>query len=145
MVATVEALEAAEWLQAVLSADSALDAAAPAGVWSQPAPDDQAGVWVTHQLQSDTTVRTATNAIIWSNMMWLVRAWVEGRSYTPLKAAAARIQTVLDATRSTPVASPNGGLVYCAYREEGWMAPEVDGGREFRSLGGIYRIELQLP
>lgn len=138
----VEQLEAARWLQATLGGDTLLLAEAPGKVWSQPAPAEVTGTWVTHQLQADHDVKTANAATIWSEELWLVRAWAETKDYELLGPAAARIHQLLVNVRNFPTTA--NATVYSCYREQTWMQQEIDSGREFRSLGGLYRICIQL-
>jgi hypothetical protein len=140
---SIEQLEAARFLQTRLSGDSALVAAAPAGVWMHPAPDKRQGVWVSYQLQADHDNKTASQVTIWNESVWLVRAWGETRDVEDLIAAAARIHVLLNVGQA-PLPSTAHALVYNANRDSGWMSTEIDNGREFRSLGGLYRLVVQL-
>jgi hypothetical protein len=141
--ASIEQLETARWLQTRLGGDSTLTAAAPSGVWTHPAPDKRQSVWVTYQLQADHDEKTASQVTIWNSSLWLVRAWKETRDYEDLTAAAARIHALLN-TVQAPLPGTAHAIIYNCNREQGWMQAEVDNSREFRSLGGLYRIYTQL-
>jgi hypothetical protein len=141
-IVTSEAYEAEIFFQREMESDSALVAAAPSGIWAHPAPEHRDGVWVTHHMQSGTDALTSNSVRVWNDQLWLIRAYVQDESFTPLKAAAAAIDRLF--ARRSDFASTDHALIYYVRREMTWMRPEVSGGKEYRSLGGMYRIAIQL-
>lgn len=136
----IEQQVAADWLFDTLSADSVIAAAAVGGVWDGPAKDETPYPILRFDLQSALTVRGNSFFEIMQNMLWLVRMVGVGGSYVPLEQAAQQIQSLLHGVSAVPV---SGGMIESSAREQTFRQSRVDGGREFRHLGGLYRIYVQ--
>lgn len=134
-----EGLVASQWIKDTLTSDVTLMDAAPGGFWDGPAYEATAYPILRAGAQSPGVVlRTgAGTAEVWSNMLWLVRGITDGSSYEPLDTIAQHIHADLHGV--TGLAVP-GGMIHACVREESFQQESINGGRQFRSLGGIYRI-----
>lgn len=138
----IEDQVAAAFIDNQLTPDTQFQAACPGGLWDGPAPGTNVRPFGRFQMQSQITVRGVGQVVIMVNMLWIVTADTEGSSYAPLRAGAARIQSLLHGLQEVAVADPSGLIVTSTwegpFHQEGVMA-----GREFRRLGGIFRIYAQ--
>lgn len=138
-----ETFVADSWLYAVLTGDSALMALAPGGVHGYNNPNRTATFpYVLFQLQGPgMDVRGVGPGRIMTPMVYLVRGIAEGNSFGgSLKSIADRIDDLLQARSGTAA----GGVVIVCVREQPFALPEsASDGRQFRHLGGIYRLFVQ--
>lgn len=134
-----EGLVASQWINEALAADDVLMAAAPGGFWDGPAYEATEYPIIRAGVQSPGVVlRTGAGiAEVWSNMLWLIRGITEGSSYESLDTIAQRIHADLHGVTGLAV---TGGMIQACVREESFQQESINGGRQFRSLGGIYRI-----
>lgn len=134
-----EELVAQQWIKETLLADGALTTAAPGGAWDGPA--NEASVMPIIRVDSQgpgVVLRTgAGTAEVWVNGLWIIAGVCEGTSYTPIKTVAERIHADLHGVTGLTV---TGGIIHACVREESFHMEAVIGGRQFRHLGGIYRI-----
>ena len=131
---------AGDWIYDTLSTDPVIAAAAPGGVWDGPAKDGTPYPIVRFDLQSALSVRGNSFFEIMQNMIWLVRMVDVGGSYVPLEQGAQQIQSLLHGVAAVTVTD---GIIESSAREQTFRQSRVDGGREFRHLGGLYRIYVQ--
>lgn len=131
------------WLYAVLAGDSTLVGLATGGVYAYNNPNrTPVFPYVLFQLQAPgMDVRGVGPVRIMAPMVYLVRGIVEANSFGGnLKTIADRIDTLLQAASGTAA----GGSVLSCVREQPFALPEVAGdGRQYRHLGGIYRLFVQ--
>lgn len=126
------------WLYSKLHGDSTLMALTPGGVYTWPVPANVAGAYVLYQMQSGMDIGLYGPARAGVNGLWLVRVVAETRSFGGnLLAAADRIDVLLQLGARTAVA---GGAIFGCARMEPFQLVEPADGRQFRHLGGIYRI-----
>lgn len=131
---------AESWLYSKLHGDATLLALVPGGVYTWPVPANISGAFVLYQMQSGMDIRGNGPGRIGVNGLWLVRAVFEALSFGGnLQTAANRIDTLLQAASGTAT----GGVVWACVREEPFQLVEVADGRQFRHLGGTYRIWVQ--
>lgn len=130
----------AQWLTTTFEADIALNSLLSGGVWSGPAADQTPYPILRFDMQSSVPVRGVGPTEIMANMLWLIRGVTEGASYAPLTPIANRIHALLQGVDGLAVV--DGTIVACV-REQGWRTEMIQAGRDFRSLGGIYRIYVQ--
>lgn len=137
-----EIVTAEIWLYSKLHGDSTLLALCPGGVFTWPVPATYSGQYVLYQMQSGMDIRGNGPARIGVNGLWLVRAVAEALSFGGnLQSAANRIDVLLQAASST--SSLSAGVVWACVRVEPFQLVELADGRQFRHLGGIYRIWVQ--
>jgi len=139
MTLAIESSYAAEWLYDTLTGDATLMALIE-GVYEQPAPESSAHPMVVFNLQSDVDTVTGDSLNrIFSNQLWLVRATVEDTSYATAKTIADRMDTVLQNANGTA----DGATIYTCTREETFRLVDVENGKQYRHLGGMYRLIVQ--
>lgn len=76
------------------------------------------------------------NAHIWSDLYYIIRGVCEGGSFLPLKEIAKRITAALDGAEG----SASDGTVFGAVKTGPFRMAEADGERQYRHLGGYFRI-----
>ena len=131
------------WLYAVLSGDATLAGLVAARIYAHNNPNrTPVFPYVLFQLQGNgADVRGVGPTRIMAPMVYLVRGIGEGNSFGGnLTTIADRIDTLLQAASGTAA----GGVVLSCVREQPFALPEVAGdGRQYRHLGGIYRLFVQ--
>lgn len=138
----IESSYTAQWLYERLNGDVTLKTALGSGarVHEQPAPQDSLFPFITFQLQSDVDVMTGdTRNRIFSDELWLIRATTDSTSFLPLKVIADRMDLLLQNADG----AADGAIIYHCSREETFRLVEIDNGKQYRHLGGIYRIITQ--
>lgn len=140
----VENLLAEKWIKDTFDADSApggLVQAATGGIWDGPARDGTKYPIVRYDPQSPgVEARGVSTTTIWLDSLWLIRGVVDGTSYEPLRTIASRIYALLHGSHD--IAVTDGMIMWCV-REQAFQQEIVEAGREYRHLGGIYRIVVQ--
>lgn len=135
-----EIVTAETWLYTKLHGDSTLLALCTGGVFTWPVPATYSQPYVLYQMQSGMDIRGNGPTRIGVNGLWLVRAVFEALTYTGnLLSAANRIDVLLHAASGTAT----GGVVWACVREQPFQLVEVADGRQFRHLGGLYRLWVQ--
>ena len=129
---TTEVVKAETWLYGVLHGDAQLCALINSQVYAYVAPESASYPFVVYHQQAASDVGGVGPVIIAASLLYTVKAVTVGRSYSALDPIAARIHTLLHAQ--------GGGNIIACVRESVFSLPEVDGGIEYRHLGGIYRI-----
>lgn len=138
----IESSYTAQWLYETLDGDATLMALLGSGerIYEQPAPQESAFPFVTFQLQSDVDVMTVdTRNRIFVDQLWLIRATTDSTSFAASKAIANRVDFLLQNANG----AADGATVYHCSREESFRLVEIDNGKQYRHLGGIYRIIIQ--
>lgn len=135
----IETVAVDEWLYQTMSADSTLTALASGGVHADVAPPDSTlPAVVFSDLGGADTVGVDGTRILTSGL-WLVRAIAEATSWQgTLRQAADRIDAVLDNTSGVV----SGVTVGKCSREAPHKLVDTAHGRQYRHLGGTYRIVL---
>ena len=132
-----EILSAEQWLYSALAADATLVATGAtiySGLVSQGATFPL--VYVTLQRQDDDLMTVGTRRI-WSTLHYAVRGVAETSSWKgTLLTLADRIDAALHAQSGTSTQ----GTVWECVREAPFALVEQADGREFRHLGGLYRL-----
>ncbi len=128
------------WLTSLFEADGVLPGLAVGGVWSGPAEPETSYPIIRFSLQSSIVVRGVGTTEIMVNMLWHIRAVCEGASFAPVTPIASRIHTLIQGINALTVT--DGTIVSCV-REQALRLESIQAGRDFRSLGGIYRIYVQ--
>lgn len=134
-----EIFTAETWLYTKLHGDSTLLGLCPGGIHTWPVPTTFAGRYVLYQNQSAVDVRGMGPARIGVNGLWLVRVVDEALSFGgSLQTAADRLDVLLQAASG----AVTGGNIWACVREEPFQLVELADGRQYRHLGGIFRIFL---
>jgi hypothetical protein len=106
-------------------------------VHTWPVPQGAELPYVLFQEQTARDVQGMGATRLWITGPWIVRAVMETATYDgDLEAAAKRIDTLLQAQGGTV----SGGTVFVCVREHPFRLVESAQSRQFRHLGGIYRI-----
>lgn len=136
-----ETLDVHKWLYSTMAGDSALVAAAPGGFHSGIAPPRPTYPFVRFGIQAPMRVIRGVGVVeFMMTSLWLIRGVDNNASYVNLTAVSKRIQALFAGVIN--VALPDGMILSCV-REEAFQLEQVEGGREYRHLGGMYRIEFQ--
>jgi hypothetical protein len=140
-IAGVEDMGVARWLTSTLGGDTTLMTATPGGLWDGAAIEGTPYPIVRFDPQSPGIVVRGVGPIeIMVNSLWLIRAVTVGPEFGPIIPIASRLHALIQG--ATGLTLPEGTLVSCV-REQPFRLESVQGGREFRHLGGIYRIFIQ--
>ena len=137
-----ETWTADSWLYGVLAGDTQLMTLATGGVYGHNNPIRPTFPYILFQLQAAAAdVMGVGPARIMTPLLYLVRGINEGNTFGGnLKSIADRIDALLQANHGTVT----GGVVVGCVRERPFVLPEVAGdGRQFRHMGGLYRIWVQ--
>lgn len=135
-----EIVTAERWLYGKLKNDATLTGLASGGVYTWPVPAGITLPYVLYQNQTGTDIRGTGATRIGVNGLWIVRAIAETYSFGGnLQSAADRIDALLHGKAS----AVTGGVVWACVRTEPFQLVEMADGRQFRHLGGIYRIYVQ--
>ena len=139
-----EIFTAETWLYSTLHGDGTLLALCPGGVLTWPLPTNAAGQaiypgqYVLYQMQSGLDIGLYGPGRAGVNGLWLVRVVAETFSFGGnLQTAANRMDVLLQLGVRTAV---TGGYIFGCARLEPFQLVEPVGSRQYRHLGGIYRI-----
>lgn len=129
-----------QWLNTTLKADVALAAVVSTRIYNTRRPTSAVLPCVVFQLQAAGRDMVVLGGIrVWADMMYLVRGIAEQASYEGnLAIIADRIDVALHAKSGVSAA----GVVHTVVRERPFQLVSVIDGREFRDLGGLYRIQV---
>lgn len=132
-----------EWLHARLSGDTALAALSSTRIYSELADPEVDGLAVVFAvLAPDDVLTAAGNDRVMVDALYLVKATVETKSWQgDLRTAADRIDAVLHKAAG----SVGFGAVLSCTRQRPFRLVENENGRQFRHLGGEYRVLIQHP
>lgn len=139
----IENLAGLRFIMDTLIADPVLTAAlsTTSSIFELPAPEETVYPIVGIScLSPGVVVQGVGNVEIMHNQLWLVRGIVEGTDSEPLVPIGRRIHALLEGSQTQ--ALPDGTLEAC-YRTQAFRLAQISGGRQFRSLGGIYRLFVQ--
>ena len=135
-----EIYTAEAWLYSKLHGDATLLGYCPGGVHTWPVPTTVTTAFVLYQMQSGVDIRGVGPTRIGVNGLWLVRAVAEAKSFGgSLLSAADRIDALLQAASGSVTA----GVVWACEREAPVQLVETRDGRQWRHLGGQYRLWVQ--
>ncbi len=142
MTAGIETVVAHDWIKAALDASAALATHVSTRIYYKQAPNDETAYpFVVFQNQSAEDVRGVGLESIMSDTLYLVKAIAQATTWTTaLKGAVSAVHVAL--TSSTGGSTADGN-VWTAVRMSPFELVESEGGKEFRHLGGIYRIYAQ--
>jgi hypothetical protein len=127
---------ARQWLYGVLHGDVTLMGLGRDVFPGGTAPESFGFPFITFQFMSGLDYAAVGAYRIWTNMIWLVKTVGETADVSTLDAIMARIDVLLHRGSGTPTA----GIVWACVRESTFELPETIQGKQFRSLGGTYRL-----
>ena len=139
---TTELDETERWLYDRLSKDTGVIAAVAGRVFSYVAPAATLYPFLLFSWQGDHDVQTHDGSTVWVEAVYTVQAIGEGRSSEALGGAAAALHYSLQGSSGV---SPSGrARVISCLRDSSLTIGELIGGRQYRHVGGQYRIRTQL-
>jgi hypothetical protein len=138
MAQGLEADAVEEWIYATLKGDSTLMALlASAEVWNGgTAPQGTPYPFLTIQHMSGIDLVEVASNRIWTNLVYLIKVVGESADYQTLRAAVARIDTLLHRASGTAA----DGTVWACVREQTIRMPEILDGKQYRNDGFMFRI-----
>lgn len=137
---SVETVAVERWIYGALLA-AGITEIGTSRIYGYVAPNDAPMPFVVFQHQASRDIRGVGTARIMVDCMYVVKAVDEtGRFTGTLSAVAEAIDAALHAKSGT--LGPEGIVLHCV-REEPFALFEIDDGREYRHLGGLYRIWAQ--
>lgn len=126
------------WLYSTLAGDATLMALIT-GVFADVAPEGQAYPFLVFSLQDAGDVQTVNNVRLLVDATYQVRITTDAESFGAIKTAVERVDTLLHRASGTVT----GGVIYDCVRAEPLRYTELQQGRLYRHLGGLYRIQVQ--
>lgn len=136
---SIESLVAEQFINARLRADTALVALlsdGANGIYTDIIPVKATYPAVQVVYYSGADLMHLGNTHIWSDLYYIVRGVCEGGSFVPLSDIAKRLTAALDNAQG----NSTGGTVFGVVRTGPFRMAEADGERQFRHLGGYFRI-----
>lgn len=121
------------WLKTRLAANATL---AALGIHADVVPSDASLPAVVFQFQGGTDLDTINNRRIWVDAVYIVKVVGQTASYSALDTYAGLIDTQLERQSGTAA----GGTIYTATREAPFRLAEQTDGKQYRHIGGRYRI-----
>lgn len=128
------------WVDSQLRGNADLVAHVGSRIYNSYAPAEAPSPVVVFQHQSMRDVRGVGSARIMVDTLYVVKAIAQGADYEALRPLARGIDVALTKPNGGAV---SGGLVITAVREEPFALIDIDDGRQFRHLGGIFRVYAQ--
>jgi hypothetical protein len=141
-----ESTRVGQWLYETLKADATLTAliggSTDPRIFDTVAPAGSTYPLVTFGLQASTDVIGATeNTRIMTNSVWTVVGWAETLTFVGvLQDIADRIDAVLHASAG---GTADSATIFTAHRIQSLRLIEERDGRQFRRLGGLFRVFAQ--
>lgn len=135
IVETVSIVE--PWLYATLSADPALAGLVGDRISGTLSTVTLATPYITFLLQSPLDIVGVGGVRISTDNLYVVKAVAQDSSWDQVIPIAERIDYLIH--RPNSVMTETRGSLSCV-RERPFQAVEVDGGLQYRHLGGVYRI-----
>lgn len=133
-----EPFVAETWLYTTLAGDAALMGLAT-GVYADVAPEGAVFPFVVFTYQAGRDVATLNGNRIHTWATYQVKAITDQPSYGAVRTIADRIDALLH--RATGTAAD--GTIFSCVREEPVRFTESASGKQYRHLGGLYRLQVQ--
>lgn len=141
---SVELVNVDEWVYTVLAGDATVAAACGTRIWADAMPDRTGlpAVVFQHQATVPDTTTFDGNRILTQTLM-LARCIDQATSWTgTVRAVADAIDSALHQAAGSTV---DGVQVATCIREQPWRLLDVVDGRQYRHMGGLYRITSYEP
>lgn len=124
------------WLHSLLAGDATLAALVGSRVYGYLAPPGAVSPWVVFNYQSGNDVRGVGPTRIMVSTLYQVKGVGQVDGFGPLKPIADRIDALMQGASGVVV---DGQVLLCV-RQNPVAYVEVNEGRQFRHLGGLYWI-----
>lgn len=135
-----ELASALEWLNTTLTGDSTLLALAPGGVFADLAPDGTPTPYVTFGLQSPGNDSLTMNAVrVMATPLYQVIVTGPTSQMEAIDSASSELDDLLKRTSGTVA----GGYIAACYREQPIEKSQLINTVQWKSLGGLYRLEIE--
>lgn len=128
------------WVAARLAATVAVTNLVSTRIYNSFAPLDAEYPFIIFQQQTLRDVRGVGSDRIMVDTLYVVKGISQGTDFAQLGTLAAAIDSALNVP---PGGAVTGGHVMASVREEPFALTEVEDGKQFRHMGGIYRIYAQ--
>lgn len=129
-----------ELISKTLKGDSVITSYVGGRVFEYSAPKGSIFPYIVFNNQSPPRdIRGLGTATIMADAIYTIKVIDEGTSYLPLKPIVDRIYELFHGIQST-TADEQEGLVISMMHEEIIKYHEVDSGKHYRHLGGMYRV-----
>lgn len=128
------------WVVAQLSSTVGVTNLVGSRIYNQYAPTNADYPFIIFQQQTLRDVRGVGGVRIMVDSLYVVKGISQGNDFAQLGVLATAIDTALNIP---PGGSVTGGYVMASVREEPFALTEVEDGKQFRHMGGIYRIHAQ--
>lgn len=136
-----ESIRIAQWIFETVNGSSAVTSVVGAGnIHELPAPQGTSYPFVGFSQLSSVDVVEQAHFRIMVNELWNIRVIDESRSYTDEMITVA---DALDSLFHRADGTADGATIFSSTREEPFRLPEDKDGKEYRHLGGVYRIYAQ--
>lgn len=110
-------------------------------VFADFAPEGTIYPFIIYQCQSPPRdVRGVGVSRVMVDTLYIVKAVAQASSYAPLAPVAKVIDAAMTSAAGSAVAD---GAIFASVREEGFHMVEIEAGKQYRHLGGQYRIQAQ--
>lgn len=136
-----ETTRADQWIWETIQGSVGLLDVVDDRVYADVAPGGTVWPAVVYQYQGGGDILTQETSRVLHSGVWLIRIIQPTRSYLEMQPAADLLDTLFHSTAGTA----GDGVVYSSVREAPYRLLEVDDGVEFRHLGGLYRLQIQVP
>jgi hypothetical protein len=136
-----ETLIAERWLMSVLSNDATLTGLIAGRVYGYVAPDVAGLPFVVFKYLDGADEIGIGATRLHSTLLYTVEAVIEGESFVALETIVNRIDVLLHGNHD--VAVTGGSLVECLRQRPVATAEVIEGGVQYRHLGGIYQLRVR--
>jgi Protein of unknown function (DUF3168) len=128
------------WVAARLAATPSVVTLVGSRIFNTYAPPDIDFPFIIFQQQTLRDVRGVGSERIMVDTLYVVKGIGQGSDFSQLGTLAAAIDTALNVPAG---GAATGGLVLASVRDEPFALTEVEDGKQFRHMGGVYRIYAQ--
>lgn len=136
----MEIVQAFQWVDTTIRADTALMTAATGGVFQGIADISVVAPYASYRQQSSMDVLTMNAVRLFNRIVMQIKGVAPSSKYATLITIADRIDELFK--RVGPVTLPTGGVLE-AHREQIISYEELTSGVQYCHLGGLFLIELQ--
>jgi hypothetical protein len=135
-----EIVQAFQFVDSTMRADTALMAAAVGGVWQEHADIGTVPPFAQYSQQAGTDMLTMQAVRVFTRLLLQIKAIGPASNYAALVTIADRIDALFKDKRNVTL-SP--GWVLSSFREQTISYGEIINGVQWSHLGGLYHIDLQ--
>jgi hypothetical protein len=128
------------WVYAQLAGNVTVAQMVGTRIFNTYAPPDIAFPFIIFQQQTLRDVRGVGSDRIMVDTLYVVKGVSQGSDFSQLGTLASAIDVALNVPAG---GAATGGLVLASVRDEPFALTEVDDGKQFRHMGGVYRIYAQ--